>query len=268
MKSLKIIRRLLLIIIVLLLVFVGFYTYAISPTSYSFNKTTYNHQYIDDHLNGMTIAYLSDIHLSDDKSLERFKSIIDELNQYPFDMVIFNGDLYDNHVFSNQEVSSLLKSIYCKYGKFALLGDKDLNHESEITTILNDGGFEVLNNELRTIYYNDTTFELVASNDDISNHEYKDNTFTLCIAHKPDTFLFNKNYAELQLSGHSLGGQFYLPYIGPIFKTEGALTYNHGIYEEENATLIVSNGITGTKDNPYKFISTNHIELITLKKGT
>ncbi len=265
-KLFKMISRLILCIVVLSLILLGVYAYCFSPKDYTFTKQEYISTKVTDNLNGMTIAYLSDIHLSDDTSLDRFTKIVQKLNEHPFDMVVFGGDLFDGEVFKNTEISVLLKSIQCKYGKFALLGEKDVSTK-QITQIFNDGGFEVLNNEMRTIYYNDATFQLIASdgNYEINKDKMSNINLYICFSHKPDTFSYYKDYVDLQISGHSYGGQIYIPYVGPMFKTEGAMTYNHGTYVENNSTLIVSNGVSGPVSFPYKLFARNQVNFITLK---
>ena len=267
MKLFRVISRLLLCIVVLSLILLGVYVYAFSPNDYTISSQEYISTKVSDNLNGMTIAYLSDVHLSDDESLEKFSKIVSKLNKYPFDMVVFGGDFFDGEVFSNTEISTLLKSIQCKYGKFALLGEKDEANKKQVTQIFNDGGFEVLNNEVRTIYYNEASFQFIASdgNYELDKDKMSNINLYVCFTHQPDTFSYYKDYVDLQISGHSNGGQIYIPFIGPLFKIDGASTYNHGTYVDSESTLIVSNGVSGPVSFPYKLFSRNQVNLITLK---
>ncbi|MEG0275929.1 MAG: metallophosphoesterase [Coprobacillus sp.] len=269
MKKLRFIRRLILLLIVFGLIGLGYYTYAISPTDYQFSTYEYKNQNIDSKLNGFKIAFISDTHLSDQKSLDRLEGMIKKLNTYTFDMVIFGGDLFNDEVFSSKEVSSALKNIDCKYGKFAVLGEKDETAHLEVTQILNNAGFEILKNEARDIYYKDVTFSLIASelNNDISKIKSNTKTIKVCVTHQPDSFVSNKGQVDLQLSGHSNGGSLYIPFYGPLMPIEGAKTYNHGIYEE-SSTLLVSNGFSGPTSLPYKFLCRNEINFITLNTNS
>ena len=270
MKKFKLIRRLISLLIVFSLLCIGYYVYAISPNDYQFQQYKYVHQNINSKLNGFKICFISDTNLTDKKSVERFKEMIKELNQQLFDMVIFGGDLYDSSVFSSKEVSQALKDIDCKYGKFAVLGEKDESSSLEITQIFNDGGFEVLENTTRPIYYKDTSFLLIASKygSDISTLvNTKSETIKIAVTHQPDSFSTQKNKINLQLSGHSYGGSIYLPYIGGLILPDGAKTYNHGVYEEES-TLLVSNGFSGPSSFPYKFLASNEINFITLNSSS
>lgn len=270
MKKLRFIRRLILLLIVFGLLFLGYYTYVVSPKDYTFTNYEYVHKNIDSQLNGFKIAYLSDINLTDKNSLERFQKIISKLNQYPFDMVIFGGDLYDGSVIESKFVAQTLKSIHCKYGKFAILGEKDKTTSLEVTQILNDGGFEVLENTTRTIYYKDTNFLLVASDEqtDLSTLKGDTKTIKVGITHQPDSFQTHQGKINLQLSGHSYGGSLYLPYFGALLAPAGAKSYNHGVYEQSGSTLLVSNGLSGPESFPYKLFARNEINFISLNTSS
>lgn len=263
----KIIQRFILALIIFTFIIVVGYTYLLSPKDYHFSSYEYINKNITSELNGFTIAYLSDINLTDQKSVTRFEKIVDELNQKDFDMVVIGGDLYDGEVYKANSVAEILKKINCSYGKFALLGEKDQSSALEITQIFNDGGFEVLNNNSRTIYYKDASLQLITcdENTDLTTLSTETQTISLLLSHQPDVFQKTKGTIDLQLSGHSLGGSIYIPYYGALFKADGAKYYNHGIYKENNSTLIVSNGVSGSKSFPYKFLARNEIYLISLR---
>lgn len=270
MKFFKIIKRLILLLIVFGLLSFTYYAYFVSPNDYTITHYTYKHKSIPSNLSGLKIAFISDLNLNKETGTKKLEKAIDELNDQPFDIIIFGGDLYDGDIFQNKEISSLLKKITCKYGKFAVIGEKDKDNENEVIQILNNGGFEVLNNETRTLYYKDTSFVLAAGNEelDISKLNSTTQTIKVCVSHQPDTFINNKGKIDLQLSGHSYGGSIYIPYLGAILPIDGARAYNHGTYEEDNSTLYVSNGFSGPYSFPYKLFARNQILIITLKTQT
>lgn len=267
MKIFKLIRRLILLLIVFAILLCFGYAYFLSPDDYTFKNYDYINSSLDSSLSGLKIAYMSDLNLTDSKSIERLEKIIQELNEKPFDMIFFGGDLYDQKVVETKKVSSLLKSIDCEHGKFAVLGEKDKNAKIEVTQVLNNGGFEVLNNEARTLYYKNANFTLVACDEklDIKKLKIPKKNLSICLTHQPDSFVKNKERIDLQLSGHSYGGSIYIPYLGALNTFEGAKTYNHGSYVENKSTLIVSNGVSGPSSFPYKLFARNQINFITLK---
>ncbi|MDY0408045.1 hypothetical protein [Paracerasibacillus soli] len=80
--------------------------------------------------------------------------------------------------------------------------------------------------------------------------------FTVLLAHEPDFANIAKNYPiDVQLSGHSHGGQVRFPIVGHLYTPAYAQQYIQGKYElnKENFILYVNKGI-GTTRLPYRFL--------------
>ena len=77
------------------------------------------------------------------------------------DLILFGGDIYSNDSFETDQVSQILKNIHSRYGKFAVLGEKDQGDSTNNTNLLTEAGFEVLHNELRYIYYKGSIVDLL-----------------------------------------------------------------------------------------------------------
>lgn len=265
MRLFKLLNKIFLVLVVLSIIVAGGYTYFISPDDYKFSTYEYTSSKIPSVFDHFKIAFFSDVHINSKEDVKRFETIIKELNTKTFDMVIFGGDLYEEDIISSEEVSKILKSIECQHGKFAVLGEKD--KALEITELLTKGGFEVLNNQQRTIYYENKTISLLGLNHQDASTLINDTNktlFQLAVSHMPDTFKNNEKVVDLQLSGHSNGGNIYIPFIGGMVLDENCKTYNHGIYETPNSTLYVTNGVKGTSDFPFKLFAANEIKFITL----
>lgn len=264
------VKRLITLLIVFTFILFLFLFFTQSPKAYRFNEIEYSHSKITSQINGTKIAFISDINLSDEKSFNRFEKIINEFNEYPVDLVFFGGDLYESNIFKSEEVSKLLKSIDCRYGKFAILGEKDIQNDIKVTSVFNNGGFEVVNTGARPLYINNTLINLVVAdeNTDIKKLKLTEKAFTLAISHAPDTFNLTNKKVNLQLSGHSYGGMYYIPFIGSLHKDEGCKTYNHGTYNVDSSTLIVSNGLSGPSSAPYKLGAKNEIIIVKLTTQT
>ena len=263
----KKIRRILICLIVLSLLCLGGYTYFFSATDLTFSNINVKSNQIPAKFANFKIAYLSDLHIRSQKDITRLKKIVDELNDCTYDMVLFGGDLFESKVISDSTVESLLKKIDSNYGKFAVLGNEDEAHSSEVTQVLNEGGFEVLNDVSRTIYYKSKSITLYGLSPDGDASKIKSDGYTICLAHYPDSFKETAGKVNLQLSGHSGGGFLYLPMIGSLIKTKHALTYNHGTYQKSGSTLIVSNGLSITTAMPYKLSARNEVLMVTLNES-
>ncbi len=67
---------------------------------------------------------------------------------------------------------------------------------------------------------------------------------TILLSHNPDTKGLLKPYAwDLMLSGHTHGGQFYLPFIGAPFAPVADKKYLAGLYRWENRWLHITRGV-------------------------
>lgn len=91
--------------------------------------------------------------------------------------------------------------------------------------------------------------------------------YKVALIHQPDYFTNSiASQIDLQLSRHSHGGYVYLPFLGAINTVEGAKTYNHGKYEENNSSLIVSNGIGMEEKAIIRLFTSPDIISVTLNK--
>lgn len=243
------------------------YVSVYSRNAYTISHTTVESSSFPRAFNNFSIAMISDVHLSKKSDLDRLQKIVKKLNAQKPDMVLFGGDLYASRVFSATNVMKVLKAVKAPYGKFAVLGDEDTKNRQQTTTILNDGGFEVLNNEERPIYYKEKKISLYGMTTSGTSTKIDHDNYTIILTHYPDDFKTYASSCDLQLSGHSGGGYIVLPIIGALIKTSHASQYVHGTYHKGKATLLISNGVSPTASTPYKFGAKNEVMIISLHYG-
>ena len=89
---------------------------------------------------------------------------------------------------------------------------------------------------------------------------------TILLVHEPDfidrsakTDLF-----DLQLSGHSHGGQIKIPFLAPLVLPPGGKKYYAGLHKVKN-TLVYTNRGLGMTEIPLRFNSRPEITVFTLK---
>lgn len=255
--------------IILIVSFVGsiYYSVDIAP-----NKITVKeYQVIDNDLpeqfNDFKIGFISDINLNVSNDTNKLKDIVEKINKQEYDIIFFGGDLYDTKIFDDIIVTEILKSIKVSYGKFSVLGEKDIINECSY--ILENGGFEVLNNNQRNIYYNGSSISLygLITNANITGIEL-DNSFSIALIHQPDYIdELSTQSINLQLSGHSNGGYINLPLIGGILSKDGATNYISGVHTVNDTTLIISNGLGNEEGKSIRFNNACQIVSITLKSS-
>lgn len=238
-------------------------------------------------MNNVKIAFISDIKYNSFMNKKRLSSMIAKLNTVGADIVLFGGDMYDapdKHVpdaNSQQELTEILKSIQAPLGKFAVLGDQDLVDEKTkalVSTILYDSNFEIITNtNVRLRNKSNSSITLIGLDSMINGKPDFDTAFSkidkdefnILITHCPDIVKnshINTDYINLAIAGHSLGGQIYLPFFGPLHTIKGAETYNHGSYDINNMKLYVSNGL-GTVGTDMRLFAPPQILVFRLNHG-
>lgn len=262
----------------------GGYAYAtkIEPNLLKVNHYEIKHNHIPASFHQFKIVQFTDTHLGFQYTLEQLEELIVKINQQKPDILVFTGDLLDapNQYFESNKVIHLLQQLTATYGKFAVYGNHD--HGGYGTDIYREmmeaAQFKILQNESTfiTSSTNETIYllgiddamlgrpDLNAAISNIPEESYK-----ILLSHAPDLADYAMNYKiQLQLSGHSHGGQIRLPFIGALVKAPFAEKYDEGFYtigEEEPLTLYVNRGL-GTTRLPFRFLSVPELSVFTLTK--
>ena len=218
------------------------------------------------------IVQISDVHIGLIVREKRLKQIVKEINKAEPDILVSTGDLVDGQINGLEGIQALLRDVHARYGKFAITG----NHEffAEIDRAINfmrAAGFVVLRGEginvagmINIAGVDDPTgvrFGLVSP---ISEKNMLSGLpgqyFTILLKHQP---LVDENATgafNLQLSGHTHGGQIF-PFN---FITRLFFPLQRGYFDlSNNAHLYISRG-TGTWGPPIRFLSPPEITVIDL----
>ncbi|MBW3217051.1 hypothetical protein KZC64_26185, partial [Salmonella enterica subsp. enterica serovar Javiana] len=76
----------------------------------------------------------------------------------------------------------------------------------------------------------------------------RQNTYNIVLVHEPDIApQISKYPINLQLSGHSHGGQVQIPFLGAIITPSLAKDYIEGFYTMQDLTLYVNRGLGRTR---------------------
>lgn len=262
--------------IISIIIFIGLTVYNvkyINPYDFTVRKETIKSSKIDDNTNDLIVAYFSDIHYGtyiNEKHLETIKA---KINKFKPDIIIFGGDLFDEAISGGQQstLSEFLRSLDAKYGKYAVLGDKDEEYKEQVKSILSDTDFRLLDNANEKIYVNGSYINIVglSINYNISNafDGVNPNNFTICVSHYPDVAaLADTSKTDYMLAGHSLNGQVYIPLINLFYRPTGANDYYHGKYKIDNKTLDITGGI-GTIKNDIRMFADAEVVIYKLIKN-
>ena len=176
---------------------------------------------------GTRIVQLSDLHYDGVRLAdELLEQAITASNEAKPDLVVLTGDLITNDPASIYKLTKILQNLKPSIGIYAVLGNHDVYYrhaKAEVIAALENVNIKVLWNEIA--YPLGKELPLVGLAEYWSKEfnpasvmdKLDDTTPRIVLSHNPDTAeILQKWRVDLQLSGHTHGGQIVLPEIGPL----------------------------------------------------
>lgn len=209
-------------------------------------------------LKQLRIGMVSDVHLSTGTYLNDLHNIIDNFNKQNYDLVFLCGDIFDESTPPPmiEDALEVLAQIKTKYGIYAVAGnhehyanflDKDLYLKNNINYLDQeyaciDGLFNIVGRDDMTSH-EDISIEEICKGMDLSLP-------TFVLDHNPIRYLEAVDIADLQVSGHTHGGQFFPMTLATTSMYDNA----YGLLQRDNYSLIVSSGY-GSWGFPFRFLT-------------
>lgn len=222
----------------------------------------------------LRIAMLSDLHADAVKGEEFFDRIVEQTNALNPDVVVITGDFVDGSVRERGKNLLPLRGLKARLGVYGVPGNHDyFSGYEEWLPFLSYLGVRMLNNEC--VLLGEPGVVLAGVTDPSARLFGKEGPNVgkalagapegrqvILLAHQPKVALQAKELVDVQLSGHTHGGQV----LGLTLLT-GA--YNNGWYSGayrvgERMLLYVSNGTSLWCGMPMRFGVPSEITLITL----
>ncbi|MCP3026292.1 metallophosphoesterase [Halobacillus sp. A5] len=257
----------------------GGYYYAryIEPDMLTRQTHTWVHPKIPEAFNQIKVVQFSDIHLGFHYSMNQFRNLIRKIKEENADLILFTGDLVDEPQRYNftSEIPALLEELEAPLGKYWIYGNHDHGGygTDKLESVMSNGGFKLLKNEVTEINRDGDSI-LLAGLDDImlgspnvggTLNQLNEDTFSILLVHEPDIADRVKDYpVDVQLSGHSHGGQVRIPLLGALITPPYAEKYVDGKHLiSDQLTLYISRGV-GTTRMPYRFLCKPEYSVYTL----
>lgn len=236
-------------------------------------------------LDGFSIALLSDFHYDPYFSIHPTKAAIDTVKQLQPDLVALTGDFVSVPWFGPhaggasmaEPCARILAQLHAPSGVWAVLGNHDvLTNPVRVTGALRTAGIRVLANQAVAIERNGARFWLGGVNDvlvagaDIGAvlRSIPAEEAVVLMSHEPDfADHVARHPVDLQLSGHSHGGQVRVPFVGPLYLPQLARKYVSGLYRVGELTLYTTRGV-GTVEVPVRFNCPPEVTLLTIRKDS
>lgn len=233
---------------------------------------------------GIRIAQISDIHMGGWMNAERLQQIADTVAAQEPDLLLLTGDFLIGHVFNKaseqhiQDLINVLTPLAKSIPSFAILGNHDYwTNPEAVREMLRSSGITNLTNSIFTLKRGnerlhlcgvDDVWEGIVRLEDVLN-QLTDDGAAILLAHEPD---FADQSAvtgrfDLQVSGHSHGGQVVLPFLGPPILPYLGQKYPSGLYEVLEMYQYTNRGV-GTGRLPIRLNCPPEITLFNLESNS
>jgi len=241
---------------------------------------------IDPAFKGLRLVQISDFHLGQWMNKERLDRILGMAAELAPDYFILTGDYLEyrpygmpNETATYEEnidtISSSLLKLSALCPTIAILGNHDhMINAGWVERSLSQAGVEVLRNSVKTVQRGASILYIAAVDDVRQKMDRLDQVMealpedgaAILLAHEPDFADVSAATGrfDLQISGHSHGGQIVLPIIGPPLLPAMGRKYPSGLYNVNNMLLYTNRGIGVTTINA-RFNCRPEITLFTLE---
>lgn len=223
----------------------------------------------------LRIVQISDVHLGLIMGEWRLERILEEVRRAQPDILVSTGDLLDGQINDISRMADKIGSIRTPYGKYAVTG----NHEfyagiGRSLAFIEEAGFTVLRGEKLEIPglivmagVDDVTANRFGLHREISEKQLLSDLpgdrFVVLLKHRPLVEKGSEGLFDLQLSGHTHGGQIF-PFsliIKLLYPIDGGL-----LPLWDGAFLYVNSG-SGTWGPPMRFLVPPEVSIIDLVHG-
>jgi predicted MPP superfamily phosphohydrolase len=227
------------------------------------------------HLDGITIAFVSDTHIGPHFRTDDLHPTIAALRKLHPDVLILGGDyVSESPRFIDPSISALADiAAAARYGTWAILGNHDIaNTRERIEEALGKANIPVLANASAEVVTEKGALWLTGIDDAILGKPDLIGAFqsvpadaaTIALWHEPDRAEEVVPFDPIfMLAGHTHGGQVRIPGIGPIAAPKLGERYVLGRYDVDGMPLYVSSGV-GMYRPPVRFNCPPEVLVITL----
>lgn len=229
-------------------------------------------------LEGLRIVQLSDIHVGPTIRGATVEAIVERVNELDADVIAITGDLIDGYVDQLWGDVEPLLNLQARYGVYYVTGNHEYYWDGPgWCDVLKEHGIKVLNNEHQLVEHQGGRL-LMAGCTDYTAGDYVEehasdpkgalagapvHDISVLLAHQPPSIheAAEAGY-DLQLSGHTHGGQFW-PWIYVVGRVH---PFSVGLGRQDDTWIYVSRG-TGYWGPPMRVGAPSEITVLTLARG-
>ena len=228
---------------------------------------------------GYRVVQIGDVHLDDWSKPERLKRVAQLVNAQRPDLIVITGDFasYSARRLDEEMLVGALRHLSAPDGVVAILGNHDyLTDVGLIRACIRQAGLTELLNDTLTLRRDGSELHVAGIDDvmegrsrlDLVLRKLPEGGAAILLAHEPDfaDVAAATGRFDLQLSGHSHGGQVRVPLLGRAVLPPFSQRYTRGLHEVGGMLLYTNRGL-GTVNARLRFGCRPEITALTLRAG-
>ena len=231
---------------------------------------------LDPAFDGYRIVQISDVHMDSFMTLRRLRALVEIVNAQQPDLVAMTGDFVtSNIVYDADELTTAFSGLRARDAAVAILGNHDYHSGVEgVRAVIRRSGMIELSNEVYTLRRGAARLHIAGLDDiwaqtarlDLVLDALPPDGAAVLLAHEPDVadLAAATGRFDVQLSGHTHGGQIVFPLFGPIYLPVHGHRYERGLYYLANGMRLYVNRGGGMITLPIRFGSRPEITVFTL----
>ena len=260
---------------------VGTFAYAtqVEPGWLDVRKVTLRLPRLSPHFNGYRIVQISDFHVGEWISEQDLEDVIRLVNAQEPDLIAITGDFVTRtYEGADADLVPFLGALHARDGAVAVLGNHDYWGKPGpgiIGSALRESGVIDLNNRVHTLERDGAAFHIAGIDSVREGQDRLDKVLSalpgdgaaMLLAHEPDFADVSAPTGrfDLQISGHSHGGQIVLPFVGPPHLPPMGRKYHTGLYKVGSMLQYTTRGV-GVVGLPVRFLCRPEITVLTLER--
>jgi uncharacterized protein len=226
---------------------------------------------------GYRIVQIGDIHLDDWTKPERLRGIVEKVNAQRPDLVAIMGDFASRSAkqLDTRRLTGALRELRARDGVLTILGNHDyLTGVELIRRCIREASVTELVNDVHTLRRGGATLHVAGIDDimeggsrlDLVLRDLPDSGAAILLAHEPDFADVSAATGrfDLQLSGHSHGGQVRVPLLMRLALPPFSQRYTSGLYRVDGMLQYTNRGL-GFVDMRLRLLCRPEITVLTLR---
>jgi predicted MPP superfamily phosphohydrolase len=225
-------------------------------------------------LDGLTVAHITDLHAGYFVEADKIRLFVSMVNALHPDLIAITGDMFHERAREARMCAHELSALNAPLGTFVAMGNHERRQRPEIGEVpFRRVGLTVLANAATRIAVDGASLWMIGLDDliwrrgDLTRalRGVPADACKILLVHEPDFADRASQYPiDLQLSGHTHGGQIRLPGIGPLLLPVLGRKYPMGLYRVRNTWVYTNRGL-GVNRPPWRLNCRPEIALFTLR---